>query len=97
MKLKNNIIIFLMFISLIFFCVGEHNLDLIHNYGLWYNDYNNRLDDINDVLNIRKITDCTLLENCLKYNRIYRVSNATIFLSYVSLLLMLGVLLWQRN
>jgi len=78
--------------SVVLFFGAYHNLDLMANRVLLYNDINS-LDAGARFLDARDISDCNLF-GCHDYQLIYMVSNTLLFISF-GLAIMLVVLLWN--
>lgn len=79
LRFNTLMVVFLFFIANALYFVSFHNLDLLHNYAMIYNDLNIKYNDDSDLLNVRDITDCTGFGHCPEYGYIY-LSGKTISL-----------------
>jgi len=82
------------------FFTASHNLDLLSNYELLYNDFNS--DNFGDgtFYDIRDITDCTSMNHCPDYKTIYLRSVSVLFISFFILLFLvigLGIEKWAKK
>jgi len=69
----------------VMFWISFHNIDLMSNYALIFNDLNSEYNCNDDFINLREITDCNGLMQCPDYQTIYINSvNLKVF-SYILL------------
>jgi len=78
------------FFSFNYYWVSYHNLDLLSNYNLIYNDLNNDRYCGNESLNVRDIQDCNGLFQCPDYKTIYITSMNT---QHISIIMMSALIL----
>lgn len=76
------------------FGAGYHNLDLLHNYAMIFNDINQ--GRATGLLDLRDMTDCNAYGQCPGYQRIYLNSKA-IELGAVFVLIGVIITLWNRQ
>lgn len=84
-RLKNNtniLVVALLVGAVAFFITGVHNVDLMHNYGLMYNDFNmEKCPSCNDV---RDIIDCSAV-SCFNVSDGYASGVTLLLISMVML------------
>lgn len=66
-----------------------HNLDLLQNYSLIYNDFNRENSCDSGFYDVRDASDCNLY-GCKEFQQIYMESK---FMAFVSYILMLGIII----
>lgn len=97
--MRNKIILIIMFISITFYFMAFHNIDLLSNYALLLNDINkeNHFKNNYRYYDLRDVSDCTHFNSCPDYTQIYKNSQLLNSISFIFLLFCLGVLLWQKK
>ena len=81
------------------FWVATHNLDNLHNFGLWYNDQN-VVKYGDSVYNVRDIHDCPVVGGCPDYKKNYNMGLIMHFVSYTFFnMIIVGVILekWHKK
>jgi dolichyl-phosphate beta-glucosyltransferase len=71
--IETSLFVFVMIIANILFWTSYHNLDLMSNYAMIFNDLNAERYNGSDFLNIRDITDCTAINYCPDFKTIYHI------------------------
>jgi hypothetical protein len=97
-KVQFRIAVFSFIFSILLFFTAFHNLDLIQNYALIYNDLNQLRDE--DNFNVRKIQDCTGIGRCPNYATIYIKSNVLLIGSFFMMMFVaLGFMIekWEKK
>lgn len=87
--LKHGAFIFAIVLSNVLFWGSYHNLDLLQNYALIYNDINSQ-HCTHDFINIRNIKDCNALYDCPDFQTIYIHSK---FMQFAAYFIMLGIII----
>ena len=87
------IFIFFLTFGIFGFWVAYHNLDLLHNYAMIYNEMNLEYFCDGFCLDIKEIKDCTGFGNCPDYQTIYLYSNLLLYFSYSALVIIIVALL----
>ena len=85
-------------IAIILFFVAHHNIDLMMNYAIIYNNLNQERDS--DNYDIRKIMDCNGFRRCPDFITIYIRSNIILFASFFLMTIVsMGFMLekWERK
>jgi len=105
--INSYIIIFFTTLSVVFFYSAFHNLDLLSNYSLIFNDVNKKSfieGNLSGYYDLREIQDCNGYFQCPDYKTIYIGSVNLLFLSYnilFGLLISIGLFhlrgLYKRN
>ena len=85
-KLTINKSIFIVAVAVALFVVGMHNIDLIMNYSIIYNDLNHHY---NLDLNVRDIQDCNVYGQCFSMQRIYMNGLACVTIAFATITFML--------
>jgi len=91
----------MLLISTVLFWSAYHNLDLLYNYSLIFNDINeNQCSCDNGFYNIREINDCTSTNFCPDSKKIYLLSMLMRFGAYFLLVgLIMGFVIdkWKKE
>lgn len=102
-KIKDRVAIFMFILVFMFanlaFWVSWHNLDLLQNYSLIFNDINRNEFCSEDFYDVRGVEDCNLF-GCGTFENIYVVSKSFALFSYMlfnGLVIEFLVRAWKRK
>lgn len=88
-KYETRIIFLVMVLSSVMFFGSWHNLDLLQNYSMIYQQINLEYFCTNDALDVRDITDCTASGSCPYFKDIYIKSKYFNLICFILILLLL--------
>lgn len=80
------LVIILTFYGIVLFFTAFHNIDLLSNYALIFNDQNREDHCDSGFYDIREINDCNGFFQCPDYKQIYITSVNTLFVSFFLLI-----------
>jgi len=95
-QFKIFLFLFLSMLGTLLFWVSFHNIDLLINYSMWTNDFNQKLVGGDKLFNLRDIEDCTIANHCPDFKTIYLRSVFMLFLSHSALVLLITYFVLEK-
>jgi len=87
-RMRNTMVLIALIVSVSFFYISFHNLDLLSNYALLYNSVNKEFNcEIDKFWDLYDVQDCNGLNQCHDYATIYLQSMVMQMFAFIILIM----------